>query len=583
MSNKKTLLIAIFIVIVLLGVGYILFKSSNTDNSSNVTPTPTLSRTPSITPSATPTPNTSVSNSPTPTPRRSITYRTATPTPTATPTGTSSSSSSGSSGSSTSSPTSTPSPCATLGNKSDYDNTIFEDSPVAYYPFIESSAACDHSGNGLNGSKYGNLQTTTLPNGDTALVFDGVQDYVEVADNDSLSVTTTGKLTMEAWIRPDTLQFLSEEGSGYVHWMGKGVAGQHEYLARMYSYINDESRPNRISGYAFNSTGGLGVGSYFQDALTAGQWIHYVFVINTADTSVTYPMGYTKIYKNGSQRDQDNLATLGIVPTNGNAPLRIGTRDFDSYFEGAIAKVAIYDYELSPFQVLEHYQEMIPPVPGTASYVQNVGQVNTKTLGTSMQIPVTNTVPVGDTLIARVVTDYAASAPTITDSKGNTYTRDRTAPNSGNNIRAAIYSAPITNALEPGDTITITTPNVAAKAAVVDQFTGLLTANYLDQQNGTSGESTTPGTTISITTTQENELIIGFTAVEGPVDDTFSEDLLGQFESLPREGTEGGDDISNVTVNGGYKSIQDIGTYQYRPILDPSRKWINFILSYKAL
>ena len=451
-----------------------------------------------------------------------------------------------------------------------------------YFPYAESSVVCDHSGNNKNGTITGTLSATTLPNGDTAPVFDGATNYVTVTDNDSLSVSTTGKFTIEAWIRPDTLQFAHQEGSGYVYWLGKGEPGNHEYTMRMYSQTNSENRPNRISGYGFNPSGGLGVGSYFQDTVTAGTWIHVVFVINTVNTSGSYPTGYTKIYKNGSQRDQDSLSSLSIVPQNKDAPLRIGTRDLNSFFQGAIGKVAIYNYELTPYQVLQHYQKMIPPVAGTATYVGNIGSATTKTAGTTMQITVANAVPFGDTIIARVLTDYSASAPTMTDSRGNTYTRDRTAPNSGNTIRAAIFSAPVTTALQAGDTITITSANVAARAAVVDDFRGLLSSSFVDKTNGSSGSSTTPGSTISITTTQANELIVGFAAVEGPLEDSYTEDSLGQFSTLTRAGTDADADDTNLTVNGGYKSVGTTGTYSYRPTLDPSRNWISFIVSYKA-
>lgn len=465
---------------------------------------------------------------------------------------------------------------------SDYDDVIIADEPVLYLP-LEDTNSCDHSGNAYKGTVSGMTTAATLPNGDTARDFNGVDEYVTVTDRDALSIPTTGRLTLEAWIRPDTLQFTNDEGTGYVHWMGKGTTDQQEYVARMYSLDNTESRPNRISGYAFNQTGGLGVGSYFQDTVTAGNWVHYVLVINTVDVDATYTMGYTKIYKNGTQRDKDNLASLSIVPGNGTAPLRIGTRDLSSFFEGAIGKVAVYDTELTPYQILEHYQTMVPPVPGTASFVQNVGKASTKTTGTTMQITVANPVTVGNTLIVRVSQDYSASAPTVSDSKGNVYTRDRTAKNTGDTIRASIYSSPVTVGLVAGDTITITSASVAARAAIVDEFSGLLTASTLDQQNGTSGESTTPGTTISITTTQADELVLGFVTTEGSVEDTFTEDGLGQFSSLTREGTTGGVDDTNITVNGGYKSVGEIGTYKYQPTLDPARKWISFILSYKAL
>lgn len=466
--------------------------------------------------------------------------------------------------------------------KSSYDNVVLGDTPVLYYPFNEDLQVCDYSGNYYSGSKFDIKSITSLPNGDKALVFDGSHSYVEVADNDNLSPATTGKFTFEAWLRPDVLQFTNEEGSGYVHWMGKGHSGQQEFLARMYSLVNDENRPNRISGYAFNQEGGLGVGSYFQDSITAGDWIHYTFVINTADTSVDFPMGYTKIYKNGSLRDTDDLSSLSIVPKNTVSPFRIGTRDFKSFFEGAIGKVALYNYELSPFQVLEHYQTMVPVVAGSATFVRHVGSATTKTTGTTLAINVSNDIPAGDTLIVRVLNDYTAGAPTVTDSKGNTYTRDRTARDSNFDMRASLYSAPLTTGLSSGDIITVTFSSTAAKVATVDQFHGILTSSPLDQNNGTSGSSTTPGTSISITTTQEDQVIIGFAAIEGPTDDSYTEDQLGQYTTLTRVGTTGGDADTNLTINSGYKSLEAIDTYQYKPTLGTSRDWILFIASYKA-
>ncbi|CAF2980520.1 unnamed protein product [Rotaria sp. Silwood2] len=146
-----------------------------------------------------------------------------------------------------------------------------------------------------------------MPNNDTASVFNGVNQYFTIDDNDDLEIVRTGILTIEAWFRPDTLQFDYEEGSGYVWWMGKGATNAQSWAARMYSYNNTEGRFNRISGYAFNLSGGLGAGSYFQDNVTIGQWIFYILTINTVNVSTTYPTGYTKISKNAIERDQDSL------------------------------------------------------------------------------------------------------------------------------------------------------------------------------------------------------------------------------------------------------------------------------------
>ncbi|TDD45312.1 LamG domain-containing protein [Kribbella antibiotica] len=238
-----------------------------------------------------------------------------------------------------------------------YDTAVLADGPVAYWRLAQPGASSEAAVvGGLTGTYGGARTATVLPNGETATAFDGATGYFQVADNAKLSPATTGVFTLEAWMRPDTLEFPHVQGSGYVHWMGKGEVGQHEYVSRMYSLTNTENRPNRISGYLFNNTGGLGAGSYFQDAITAGTWIHYVLVINANAKSTTYPNGYTKIYRDGVLRDTDDLSISGtvIVPSDGTAPFRVGTRDFLSYFQGAVGKVAVYNKELPATRIAAH-------------------------------------------------------------------------------------------------------------------------------------------------------------------------------------------------------------------------------------
>lgn len=243
-----------------------------------------------------------------------------------------------------------------------YDAVVLADSPTAFWPMENPAAGveADLSGSGLDGRYVASPVATTLPNGDLATKFDGTSQYMEVDDAAELSPATTGELTVEAWMRPDTLDFADDESSGYVHWMGKGLPGAHEYVARMYSIDNTSDRANRISGYLFNAVGGLGAGSYFQDPLTAGEWIHYVLVINSDASSEQFPNGYTKIYRDGVLRDQDDLSIRGtvITPERGDAPFRVGTRDFASFFEGAVGKVAVYDVELPARRIAAHHTVM---------------------------------------------------------------------------------------------------------------------------------------------------------------------------------------------------------------------------------
>lgn len=181
------------------------------------------------------------------------------------------------------------------------------------------------------------------------LIFDGDGDYVQVPDSNAYSVPTTGTLTVSVWMRPDTLLFSNAEDAGdegtYVMWLGKGTYGAPntiEWGFRMYS--NDGTRPNRISFYVFNSTGGIGVGSYFQDQIVVGEWIHVTATVSANNTS---------IYKNGVFRDTDvyTSGSVIITPSNTTSPLRIGTMTTTGFFEGALNDVCIWNRVLTQAEI----------------------------------------------------------------------------------------------------------------------------------------------------------------------------------------------------------------------------------------
>jgi hypothetical protein len=147
--------------------------------------------------------------------------------------------------------------------------------------------------------------------------------------------------------------------------MGKGTksgsGGDREWAGRMYSKENDENRPNRISGYAWNLDGGLGAGAYFQQPVKVNEWIHYAVTFDTAEGSY----GKVRIYRNGVLAGTDHLAyrpgtadEVIIKPKPGPAPVRVGTRDGKSFFKGAIGKFAIYNRELSGAELRSHYAAM---------------------------------------------------------------------------------------------------------------------------------------------------------------------------------------------------------------------------------
>jgi Concanavalin A-like lectin/glucanases superfamily len=245
-----------------------------------------------------------------------------------------------------------------------YDRQVLSLGPVLYLTLAhpKSGTEEDLSGNGHNGTYYpaGHWPALArLPNGDPAASFNGVNQYLQVPSASVLSVPHTGCLTVEAWIRPGTLQFSHEEGTGYVYLLGKGVPGKYEYALRMYSQSNAEipERPNRISAYAFNLAGGLGSGSYFQGPVRVGNWMMVAFVIDRLRSSA-WPHGYVAIYRDGVLSGQVSLSQYHVSPRASNAPLRVATRDLGAYFQGAIAKVAVYDYALSGADMAKTYGAM---------------------------------------------------------------------------------------------------------------------------------------------------------------------------------------------------------------------------------
>jgi len=217
-----------------------------------------------------------------------------------------------------------------------------------------------------DGMYHGNViygQTGALQGDpDTAIRLDGKDAYAEVPDDSVFSQPTSGQgLTVEAWMRPDVTVFDSGEGGPYVHWLGKGEAGQYEWGFRFYSKLSD--RPNRISAYIWNPGGGLGAGAYFQDEVSRREWVHVVacYAPGTKDD----PGVGVSIYKNGVLRggpDSDppqpgaRYSQYNIVPTQGSAPVRFGTRDLKSFFRGGLDEIAIYPRVLSASEIRENYR-----------------------------------------------------------------------------------------------------------------------------------------------------------------------------------------------------------------------------------
>ena len=261
-----------------------------------------------------------------------------------------------------------------------YDMIVLADRPVGFWRLAASSGPepdLSHVGN--DGTYHGGARVSaTMPNGDPALVFDGASTYLSIPSRPEYSIPTTGNLTWEAWIRPDVLMFPHSSG-GYVAWMGKcdSYSPTCEWEARMYDTMNAQGRCNRLSAYAFNPSAGLGSGADWQPScglFAAGQWYYVVGEYTTLTQPAVCPNdpshpGSLNIWVNGVPWSQASHSPTGCMsqyavrPVANGSALNVGTMALDSWFAGAIGKVAIYDRLLTQAQITNHYRAMTGAAP----------------------------------------------------------------------------------------------------------------------------------------------------------------------------------------------------------------------------
>ena len=229
-------------------------------------------------------------------------------------------------------------------------NTI-EGQGVWLFDEGQGLTTADSSGNGNNGTLVnGPGWTTDTPftyAGNHALSFDGTNDYVSVPDSASLDVT--GAITVEAWLKPNTVSASADWRAVVykLHASGTDKGG--------YGLI---AETDQSAVYFFTESGGV---AFAGADLTLDAWNH---VAGTLDAT-----GYMALYVNGVLKDSGIVGTA-YLPHQTDRPLYIGGNpDNDGFapyeFAGNIDEVRILSRALSAGEVLSDYQHSIVPEPGT--------------------------------------------------------------------------------------------------------------------------------------------------------------------------------------------------------------------------
>jgi autotransporter-associated beta strand protein len=142
------------------------------------------------------------------------------------------------------------------------------------------------------------------------------------------------------------------------------------------------------------------------------------------------------------------------------------------------------------------------------------------TAGSSpITVTLANTPANGNTLIAVVATMSTSATAATVSSSGATWTRAASAAETGapplglDGAEIEIWYA--TNLQSASKTVSISLPSSTAGAAVVMEYSGVLTASPLDKTASNKNDNSSPLTGTTATTTQANELWIGAIGVQG--------------------------------------------------------------------
>ena len=213
---------------------------------------------------------------------------------------------------------------------------------VAAFGFEQGSGstASDASGRGNNGTVAGATWTTAGKNG-TALSFDGIDDWVTVADSASLDLSSA--MTLEAWVKPDVIS------KPWQSLFVKEGAGTFSYA--LYATAGATSQVNAWWTEADN---------LYVSPIPQGTWSHL---------AVTSDGTTMRIYVNGVQTSTTPVG--GTLP-NTPGPLRIGGNAVwdNEFFDGTIDDLRVYNRALSASEVVADRDTPVgggagPPPPDT--------------------------------------------------------------------------------------------------------------------------------------------------------------------------------------------------------------------------
>ncbi len=201
---------------------------------------------------------------------------------------------------------------------------------VGLWHFNESSGpqANDSSGNNNDGTLYPSYPSDSPQWVDgrfgKALEFDGVNDFVEIPDSNSLDITD--EITMEAWVKPYSFSTIP-----YI------ISKKKTDTAGLYALIiTDEGKakaffdtPNHITAW---------------DPIPLDEWTYL---------AATFNGSVKRIYINGVENNNETYSHIAPTSTH---PLRIGSPGSGDNFDGIIDEVRLSNVGRTAEEIADYYR-----------------------------------------------------------------------------------------------------------------------------------------------------------------------------------------------------------------------------------
>ena len=203
--------------------------------------------------------------------------------------------------------------------------------------------------------------------GSTCAGFDGVDDYISVADADNLSFgnsTSDSPFTLALWLNSGT--------SGHVRMITKGVGTPQEY-----AFTAGSAGTPSLTLYDGDVTKRIQITS--QTALTQGTWQHWAVTYDGSGSHAN-----SKIYLNGSAvATTPGGAGTYVAMHNTSTPVNIGRHNiisggttYQTFTEGKMDDVAIFSKALTASEVSAICNSNIYPEDYLVSFWRFEGNAN---------------------------------------------------------------------------------------------------------------------------------------------------------------------------------------------------------------